>query len=257
MKESLIVCALVLPFIATGCASVTGSPNQSVSVQARELAGVDVVGASCELTNDEGKWFVTTPGSVSIHRSNKDLQVSCKKSGFEPGQAAVASKTKASMFGNILLGGGVGAIIDHNTGSAYEYPTVIDILMGSFTKIETTKNQAKLQNDSQHSMVAAAQITSIQPNEEKLKELKQLHDAGLISKEVYLDRQKEILSRQNKFGIQKRGRCLTLVNSAKILPMGRIVVMQFGGFAKSSPVFLIDFVGFHGQFVKCAANMEL
>ena len=65
-KFLLVVFALALPFIATGCASVTGSPNQSVSVQTREQAGVQVVGASCELTNDEGKWFVTTPGSVSI-----------------------------------------------------------------------------------------------------------------------------------------------------------------------------------------------
>ena len=88
-KLSLVVCALALPFIATGCASITGTPNQSVSLQTREQTGVEVIGASCELTNDVGKWYVTTPGSVGIHRSNKDLQVSCTKSGFESGRAAV------------------------------------------------------------------------------------------------------------------------------------------------------------------------
>ena len=34
------------------------------------------------------------------------------------------------MFGNIIFGGGVGAIIDHNNGSAYEYPALIKIFMG-------------------------------------------------------------------------------------------------------------------------------
>lgn len=145
-KLSLVFCMLALPFVVTGCASITGSPNQSVSVQTREQAGVEIVGASCELTNDEGKWFVTTPGSVSIHRSNKDLQVLCKKSDFEPGRAAVVSDTKGSMFGNILFGGGIGAVIDHNNGSAYEYPAVIDIIMGSFTKIETRKKQSSQQS---------------------------------------------------------------------------------------------------------------
>jgi len=181
---------LSVSFIASGCASITGSPNQSVSVQTREQTGAEVVGASCELTNDVGKWFVTTPGSVGIHKSNKDLQVSCKKSGFEPGRAAVVSDTKGAIFGNIIFGGGVGAIIDHNSGAAYEYPTVIDILMGSFTKIETPKNQSSQQDKPQ-----ADQIASSQTNEEKLKELKRLYESGLISNEVYLNRQKEILSR--------------------------------------------------------------
>ncbi|MEY5028041.1 MAG: hypothetical protein RLZ63_356 [Pseudomonadota bacterium] len=41
------------------------------------------------------------------------------------------------MFGNIILGGGIGAIIDHNNGSAYEYPSLIKIFMGKMNqKIE-------------------------------------------------------------------------------------------------------------------------
>ncbi len=122
-KLSLVVCVLALSFITSGCASITGTPNQSVSLQTREQTGEAVIGASCEITNDVGKWYVITPGSVGVHKSNKDLQVSCTKSGFEPGRAAVVSETKGAMFGNILFGGGIGAIIDHNSGAAYEYPT--------------------------------------------------------------------------------------------------------------------------------------
>lgn len=139
MNKTLLLSVLVIAALTSGCASITGSPNQSVSVQTRELNGGVVSSANCELTNNKGKWFVTTPGSVMIHRSNDDMQVLCSKTGFEPGRAAVVSDTKASMFGNIIFGGAIGAIIDHSNGSAYEYPTFIQVLMGGFSKIEVPK----------------------------------------------------------------------------------------------------------------------
>jgi len=47
------------------------------------------------------------------------------------------------MWGNVLLGGGVGAIVDHNNGSAYDYPGLISIYMGrSNQKIDETSPQA-------------------------------------------------------------------------------------------------------------------
>lgn len=206
-KVLLVVYALAMPFIATGCASVTGSPNQAVSVQTREQTGVEVVGASCELTNDEGKWFVTTPGSVSIHRSNKDLQVSCKKNGFEPGQAAVVSDTKGAMFGNIIFGGGIGAVIDHNSGAAYEYPSVIDILMGSFTKIETSKTQATQQNtqtntasktllvasDTPVSTTSGTTIPMINSTSQKLRDLQVLRKDGVITEDEFQKKKQQLL----------------------------------------------------------------
>ncbi len=118
-----------------GCSTLTGSEIQSVSVQSREKAGNEVSGAACELTNSKGKWFVTTPGSVTIRRSNDDMIVACTKQGLETGNASVESATKGSMFGNIVFGGGVGAIIDHSKGTAYEYPNLIQVVMGMFTKI--------------------------------------------------------------------------------------------------------------------------
>jgi hypothetical protein len=46
------------------------------------------------------------------------------------------------MFGNIILGGGVGAILDHNSGVAYEYPALVDIFMGDSIKITSSTNPA-------------------------------------------------------------------------------------------------------------------
>lgn len=198
MGKILILAVLVIAGLTSGCASVTGSPNQSVSVQTREQSGGEVTGAACELTNNKGKWFITTPGSVMIHRSNDDMQVLCNKTGFEPGRAAVVSETKGSMFGNILLGGGIGAIVDHNTGSAYEYPTFIQILMGAFSKIEAPK----IQDQPAQGPSTTSTATSLAPQsgsnapptlEERLRELKRLHESGLISQDNYLERQRKLL----------------------------------------------------------------
>lgn len=209
-KLSLVICALALPFITAGCASITGSTNQSVSVQTRQQAGVEVIGASCELSNNKGKWFVTTPGSVSIHKSNDDLQVICKKESLENGRAAVVSDTKGSMFGNILLGGGIGAIVDHNNGSAYEYPTVIDILMGSFTKIETPKNQSNQQYNAQPTQANATSQTVVpapvntalnnqtptnEATSQKLRDIQALRNDGVITEDEFQNKKKLLLEK--------------------------------------------------------------
>ncbi len=214
MKGFQLVIAATTISLLVGCASITGTTNQSVSVQTREQAGKEVAGVACELSNSKGKWFITTPGSVGITRSNDDMQVLCTKAGYEPGRAAVVSATKGQMFGNILFGGGIGAVIDHNTGAAYEYPSFFQVVMGMFTKVEPPSSTSE-QAASSPAQVPASPTASppaespraaIQPVasigksqetsslEEQLREIKRLSDAGLISQEIYLDRQRAILA---------------------------------------------------------------
>ena len=40
------------------------------------------------------------------------------------------SRANAGLAGNIIFGGGIGAIIDHNKGSAYTYPTWVQLVFG-------------------------------------------------------------------------------------------------------------------------------
>jgi hypothetical protein len=132
MFRSTTLVVLALSSLFGGCASIVNGQNQSVSVEARNDAGA-VSGAQCKLTNNKGVWYVTAPGSAVVNRSYEDLAVRCEKEQMEPGLVSVKSSTKPMAFGNIIFGGIIGAGIDMSSGAAYDYPTLITVLMGRST----------------------------------------------------------------------------------------------------------------------------
>jgi hypothetical protein len=141
MKNSLSIGLVMLSTLVTGCSTLTGEgTSQNLSVMTYTTDNKDLVGATCEMKNDEGTWTAVTPATVMVHRSNKDLLVKCTKSGFADARANVVSKTKANMWGNIIFGGGIGAIVDHNNGSAYLYPPVLKLTMGEEKTIQESSN---------------------------------------------------------------------------------------------------------------------
>ena len=112
----------------TGCASIAGEKLQPVSVQTIQN-NKEVAGVGCTLTNDAGKWFVTTPGSVTIHKSTGDLAVDCTKDSNTAGHETIVSKSNGAVWGNVLAGGGIGYIIDRNTGAGFDYPNSITVVL--------------------------------------------------------------------------------------------------------------------------------
>lgn len=128
LKNLAVLASIAL--LTSGCASIVNGQNQSLSVQTRSKVGANVSGASCKLSNDKGTWFVTTPGTTTVHRSYENLLLTCEKEGFETGTLASKSSTKGMAFGNILFGGVIGAGVDVSTGAAYDYPELIVVEMG-------------------------------------------------------------------------------------------------------------------------------
>jgi hypothetical protein len=123
-----------------GCASVAGGNVQKMYVQAQGRDGAPVEGADCVLSNDKGNWRLRTPGDTSVVRSNKPIEVKCDKASLPQGIVSAESGTRAAMFGNIIIGGVVGAVIDHSSGAAYEYPEQIRVVMGQMTSLPWTGN---------------------------------------------------------------------------------------------------------------------
>jgi len=101
-------------------------------------------GVKCNLQNDKGSWEASSPGFVNVHRSAEDLTVACKKEGTKDGMLKAVSRAAGSMYGNIIFGGGIGALIDHNKGTGYNYPDQLPVEMGKSVLVDRkTQDTAK------------------------------------------------------------------------------------------------------------------
>lgn len=118
-----------LPFAGlTSCATIINGTTQPMMVNTTDNIGTPL-NAQCDLSNTRGDWTVTTPASVTVHRSYSALQVKCIKSGYEEADQKVKSTTSEAFAGNVLAGGLVGDAVDAENGSAYDYPESLTIPM--------------------------------------------------------------------------------------------------------------------------------
>jgi hypothetical protein len=130
LKNTIKATVLVSISALTGCATIVKDANQPVKVETYTKENTMLEGAKCSAKNERGEWVSTTPGTLVVHRSGQDLMVKCEKQDQPSGFATLISRANGGMFGNILFGGGIGAIIDHNKGTAYSYPDWVRVIMG-------------------------------------------------------------------------------------------------------------------------------
>lgn len=114
----------------TGCASITGSKTQPVSITAT-CEAEQIQGASCTVTNDKGVFYTSTPGTVMVQKSTADLSVICRKDKLSSNAAVVQSSNNVGIWGNILLGGPIGAAVDAGTGAGFDYPPAVNVVFNS------------------------------------------------------------------------------------------------------------------------------
>ena len=112
---------LILSFLfLSNCASIMSDSVQVISVDTPNCGG-----AKCTLNNSNGVYFVqSTPGTVSVEKAYGDLTVTCQKDG-QTFTSTHQSKANVATYGNILLGGIPGALIDGGSGKGYDYPNYI------------------------------------------------------------------------------------------------------------------------------------
>lgn len=135
MRPNHLAVVLTASFAVCGCATITSNEMQTVTVTTKAADG-SAENVDCSLQNDKGNWQVQAPGSVAVHRSADDLMVECKKEGLPDGFLRAISRAAGGMFGNIVFGGGIGAIIDHTKGTGYSYPNDLPVKMGESTTVD-------------------------------------------------------------------------------------------------------------------------
>lgn len=128
MIHRITGCAMALAL--TGCASIVNDSTHPMKVETKTADGQTVAGAECKITNDYGTVTARSGETTTVRRSAKDLDISCKGPSNEEAGGRAISRATGGMFGNILFGGGIGAIIDHNKGTAYSYPTWVQLVFG-------------------------------------------------------------------------------------------------------------------------------
>lgn len=103
----------------TGCASIIDEETQIVNVDTPYCPG-----AECVLRNDNGTFIVkSTPETITIHKSSEDLIVECKKDGHVQTEK-FESSANAAMWGNLIFGGIIGAVVDWQD-AGFDYEAII------------------------------------------------------------------------------------------------------------------------------------
>ena len=141
VSRQALVLAITLQVVLTGCATITKDANQSVRVETYSKTNELVKDVKCVGKNERGEFSTDNTGVMRPHRSGENLMVTCSKDGTESGIATLISRANGGMFGNILFGGGIGAIIDHNKGTAYSYPDWVRIIMGDDLLFDRKQNK--------------------------------------------------------------------------------------------------------------------
>lgn len=130
----------------TGCASIVNDTTAPIRFETVSATGAEIKDADCRVENDYGQQTVKTPATVNIRRSSKDLHVTCVKAGETDGKGVAISRANAGLAGNIIFGGGIGAIIDHNKGTAYTYPQWVRVVMGKLLTFDRSADKEGLPN---------------------------------------------------------------------------------------------------------------
>ena len=120
---------LALLAVLAGCATVSESHQQDLMLRTiqdnREIGGV-----GCVLTNDAGRWFVVSPGHVTVTKSAGNLFVDCKKGNYSAGQERFASRANpTATIGNAVATLGLGYLLDKRTGAGFDFPETLTVLM--------------------------------------------------------------------------------------------------------------------------------
>lgn len=125
-----LVLAIAAVAALSGCASVVNDSTHPMKVETLTSDGKAFSGAECKLGNDYGSITVKSGDTAQVRRSSKDMDITCVASNQVDAKGRAISRANGGMFGNIIFGGGIGAIIDHNKGTAYTYPTWIQLVFG-------------------------------------------------------------------------------------------------------------------------------
>ena len=117
--------AIMLALPLGACATVIDGTSQNIGLVTTP------VGATCTMTRQGVvlAQITPTPGQVEVSKSKDDILVACEKAGYQKAEVKVISSFGGTTFGNILLGGVVGVVVDAASGANHKYPDSVTVVL--------------------------------------------------------------------------------------------------------------------------------
>ena len=117
--------AVVAGMIITGCSSIVNEKTVGINIDAPECPS----GTECTLKHKKGQYEVNVPAHVTIPKSDDPLHITCRTPDGRTYINAAESKMGGMIWGNIVFGGGIGAVVDAHTDAHRIYPHTIKVPM--------------------------------------------------------------------------------------------------------------------------------
>lgn len=112
--------AVAAALATSGCATVLNGPNVDYKTETRPD------GATAKFTSGQE---CKTPCTLKMKRKS-DQRVDLYAAGYKPTYVLIQSKLGGASFGNVILGGGNGAVVDGTNGSSnrlYPRPLIVQL----------------------------------------------------------------------------------------------------------------------------------
>ena len=119
-KVFLAALAVSCAFATSGCATVLNGTNVDYTTETKPE------GATARFTSGQE---CTTPCELEMRRKD-DQRGDLYAEGYKPTYVLIQSKLGGSTFGNILAGGGIGAVVDGSNGASnrlYPRPLIVKL----------------------------------------------------------------------------------------------------------------------------------
>ncbi len=174
----LAILASALYLHISGCATITSGTMQQMSVDTGDVVGatcvgVDKVGRSVEWQN--------TPSSAQVRKGDGPMTITCSKVDHPSASITVNESLTTNTFGNVLLGGLIGAGIDAASGAAQKYPDSVTVPMKINAPLSTSNSEREL--------------ATVYPIDVQLQRLNAEKEAGSLSEQEFQTQRRKLLDK--------------------------------------------------------------
>jgi|GEM_PF-338611 len=121
MKRLFCFLALAAMVALAGCASIISDTESTTYVETIPEK------CRCTLHGQDFQRVIITPGSINLPAEAAPLTVMCEADNYQTTSVVMDTKMDGWVFGNILFGGVIGAVVDAGRGAGQKYPPKLTV----------------------------------------------------------------------------------------------------------------------------------